>query len=145
MIRTARILGAMALGLVAAPALAASDAFIAGAAAYNEGFASDVRPSEVSDFIYCAGYWSAWSDATSDDGPMTEADLQVLDVALKPPSSHGMAIAMLFDLDETEETNAQVDLAKTEANQLLKDALGGKVEAAEDLFRSLGRCQFEEG
>lgn len=44
------------LGLLAAsPAYAADDALIAGAAAYQKAQTSKSRPSDQSDFAYCAG------------------------------------------------------------------------------------------
>lgn len=141
--RTIRIALAAALGLGAVPALAADDAFLAGAKAYATADKSDARPSEASDYAYCAGYWDAWSTSIS-SGKVPADRLQPLSVALKPPSTELASMAMILMLDETPETDQQIELAKAEAVSLIEASLAGKVKAAEDLFHSLGICQLSE-
>lgn len=143
MIRTATMIGLSALALSAVPALAASPALTAGAAAYAEGDASDVRPSEQSDFAYCAGYWDAWSNAAN-DGTVPEEALESLAAELVPPSTSLAAITMFVMLDDEEAMKPQIDAAGAEAGQLIAGTLAGDVEAAESLFRSLGTCQVED-
>ena len=143
MIRTAILLCSAALGLAAAPAFAASADLSAALEAYAEADASDVRPSEQSDFAYCAGYWDAWSNAIA-DGAVTDAQLEPLVGELKTPSVEFAAIAMLLMLDDADASEPEIAQAGIEARGLIADALAGKAEAAESLFRSLGTCQIED-
>lgn len=134
---------AAALALGAVPALAADDAFLAGAKAYATADKSDARPSEASDYAYCAGYWDAWSTSIS-SGKLPAERLQPLPVALKPPSTELASMAMILMLEETPEIDQKIELAKAEALILIDASLAGRVEAAQDLFHSLGICQISE-
>lgn len=140
---TIKIVIVAALGLGAVPALAADDAFLAGAKAYATADKSDARPSEASDYAYCAGYWDAWSTSII-SGKVPAERLQPLPVALKPPSTELASMAMILMLEETPEIDKKIELAKTEALILIDASLAGKVKAAEDLFHSLGICQISE-
>ena len=142
MIRTVLLAGAAALGFVAMPAVAASDAFVAGAAAYAEADASDTRPSEQSDFAYCGGYWEAWSTAIA-DGAVPDEELNALPLELQPPSTELAAMSMFLMLDEANPLEAEIEAAGAEAHQLIEELLAGDGEAAASVFHSLGLCQLE--
>lgn len=128
---------------IAVPAYAADAAFIAGAAAYEKAEKSKSRPSEQSDFAYCAGYWDVWSTAAN-DGTISEARLAALPIALRPPSTSLAAMAMLMMLEDADTVEKQIEPSQIEARNLVAATLDGHVEAAEDLFHSLGICQIED-
>lgn len=142
MIRTVVLAGVLALGFVAMPASAASDAFVAGAAAWEEANASDTRPSEQSDFAYCGGYWEAWSTSIA-DGAVPQDELKTLPLELQPPSTEFAAMSMFLMIDEANPLESEVEAAGAKAYMLIEELLAGDVEAAQSVFRSLGMCQLE--
>jgi hypothetical protein len=127
----------------ASPVLAADDAFKAGAATFQKAQMSKSRPSEQSDFAYCAGYWDVWSNAAN-DGTISEAQLALLPIELRPPSTSLAAMAMLMMLEDEDTVEKQIEPSQNEARDLIAATLDGHAEAAESLFHSLGICQIEE-
>jgi len=104
---------------------------------------SKSRPSEQSDFAYCAGYWDVWSNAAN-DGTISEAQLALLPIELRPPSTSLAAMAMLMMLEDEDTVEKQIEPSQNEARDLIAATLDGHAEAAESLFHSLGICQIEE-
>ena len=141
MIRTAAILGALSLGLVAVPASAASEPFIAGAAAYEEGSASTMKPEEQAEFAYCAGYWNLWVEALN-DSLVAEEDLAVLSPVLQDLSAPFQTIGWFTKLKEADKFNAEIDEGEAEARMFLAGALAGDVQAGKNLFGTLGACEL---
>ena len=141
MIRSLAILGSVALGCAAAPAAAASEAFIAGAAAYEAGTESMMKPQEQAEFAYCAGYWTVWTEAL-DSETVPEEELEVLSPVLQAMSAAFQGMGWMTKLEESDTLTAEVDEGRNEASKFLKETLAGDVQSAKNLFGTLGACEL---